>query len=199
MGNEERQRVFHVQETVLRYTSKALSANLDHEHLGDDERGILRFPEDPVDAWEVLVFWIVTKKIPESQMHDTLVPDKAAAQFALVQCWILGDKYGIVEFEDLIMIELLDLSSKNFITVAAAYEALTNTLFDSSLYVLVTCLIVASVFVDGKHSMEEFECLEGLEGYTFNMMETLHTLHKRPWRELNYIMDTRMGRNSGEW
>lgn len=37
-------------EIILRNTSKAFAAALDHEHLGDGTEGILNFPEDNTEA-----------------------------------------------------------------------------------------------------------------------------------------------------
>ncbi|KAK3622568.1 hypothetical protein LTR56_022123 [Elasticomyces elasticus] len=50
-----------------------------------------------------------------------------AAQLTLMSCWILGDKYGIPEFQDLIMLELLARFEQQNIHVSAAKLAFEYT------------------------------------------------------------------------
>lgn len=201
MGNEERQRTFNVHEALLRYTSEVFSAALNHEDCGEDKAGVLKYPEDAVGAWEVLLFWMITKKLPEDSMGLLSVHDKETLQFSLVQCWTLGDKYDIPEFQDLVMLELLDLSSEGLVTVQAAEEAFANASPGSQIRKLFSRLIVSAVFLLKVEDMEAFECLEGLTGYTTELMQTLHSRGKRKgrWDNLAWLMDTQAGRLSGNW
>lgn len=199
MGSEQRQRTFHVQETLLRMTSKVFSAALKHENLGDGEKGRLEFPEDPVDAWEALLFWIFTKSLPEDLINTTQVRDEETSQLLLVQCWILGDKYEIVDFQDHIMIELLDLSTDKFISLQAAEEAFKKTLTGSKLRLFVSRLIVVAVYGCEEQKLEDFDTLEGVPGYTTQMMSTLQKWHHGAWRSHTSLMATEDGRKSAEW
>lgn len=95
---------FLIQATLLETASEWFVKALKHEHLGG-EPGVLRLPEDDLDAWKVFIHWLVMKKLPQdhmSNLHDQY--DHAA----LVRCWVIGDKYGISEFQNLIMLDLLD-------------------------------------------------------------------------------------------
>lgn len=202
MGNEERQRTFHVHEALLRYTSKVFSAALNHERsLGEHEHGVLKYPEDVVGAWEVLLFWMITKKLPDDSIGSLSVHDRETLQLSLVQCWTLGDKYGIPEFQDLVMLELLDLSCEGLVTVQAAEEAFENTSPRSRIRKLFSRLIVTAVVIDQAESVEEFEDLEGLPGYTADLLEAMQLGQPGDagWAPLRWLMRTRGGRDSGEW
>lgn len=96
---------------------------MDHEHLGGGEKGVITLPEDSVEAWEVLLHWIITKTLPEDhECFKSMLPQETL-QLELVQCWSLGDKYDVVAFQDLIMIELLSLLGTILIDEEAAQEA----------------------------------------------------------------------------
>lgn len=92
-----------IQQVLLESVSNFFTKALRNEHLGDkNEEGVLRFPEDRVDAWEVLVYWIFCRQLP-APLSDAYAPGGVTRyrnQLLIVHCWALGDRYSIVEFHD---------------------------------------------------------------------------------------------------
>ena len=88
----------------------------------------------------MLLYWTITKTLPQQWVDNTLKQEEGVAQLTLVRCWTLGDKYDIGAFQDLTMIEmlhLLELSDGAFVTLEAAHEAFENTPSESELRILV--------------------------------------------------------------
>lgn len=69
-----------------------------------DHACVLRFPEDNLDAWKLLMFWMTQKRVPE--VYELLEPDDCDPSY-LVRCWCLGDKYQLPLFQDAVMHQLL--------------------------------------------------------------------------------------------
>ena len=91
---------FSIQQVLLESISEYFVNAMKNEHLGNEsESGVLRFPEDNLEAWQVLLCWVVGRRFPRKAM--------AGEQELAVSCWVLGDKYGIVEFQDEAMLSLL--------------------------------------------------------------------------------------------
>ncbi|RMX94727.1 hypothetical protein D0868_12144 [Hortaea werneckii] len=81
-------------ESASEYFRKALRQDSFKEGLN----GQLDFPEDDHDAWAVFLFWM---------MNTFTIAKKSLKPDLLIKSWILGDKYGIPEFQDQAMLELL--------------------------------------------------------------------------------------------
>ena len=91
-------RSFLVQRSRLEHVSDAFDINVGEETT-------LRFEDDELEAWRVLLYWISTKQIPDT-LDDNLL---------LVKCWVLGQKRGIVAFQNSVMISLLRNYGKCFV------------------------------------------------------------------------------------
>lgn len=86
----------HIQESRLTQTADYFAAAFRHEI----ETGILRFPEDSLTAWKVLLHWIHEKRLPEIPCGKD-----SCRWLNFVRCWCLGDKYDIAKFQDEVMLE----------------------------------------------------------------------------------------------
>lgn len=103
-------------ESVSEYFVKALR----NEHLGSTgEAGILRFPEDRVDTWNVFLYWLLKREMPKDvlKVNDLLA----------VRCWVLGDKYDIPVFQNLAMVALIRKYDNESPSLEVIKEAVSNT------------------------------------------------------------------------
>ncbi|KAF2171410.1 hypothetical protein M409DRAFT_18526 [Zasmidium cellare ATCC 36951] len=57
--------------------------------------GILRLPEDDLQAWQIFIYWLVRAKIPQG------------FGLSVIKAWTLGDKYQIPQLQDDVMFEVM--------------------------------------------------------------------------------------------
>lgn len=139
----------------------------------------------------MLLYWIITKTLPEEHVHFSPERDEAVSQPMIVQCWVLGDKYDVVAFQDLIMVELLYVSNGPSIKVRAACEAFENSRTGSKLRLLVSRLIVAEVYWYESRYLEGFKELESVAGYFAEITNALHDMHMQEWAPITMMQNVR--------
>lgn len=88
-------RTVQVQKTLLEDVSPWFKERIELSDL-DHYNFMLRV--DDVEAWKVLLFWLMKKHLP-SELETT--------KLLLVKTWVLCEKYGIASFQDEVMLELL--------------------------------------------------------------------------------------------
>lgn len=156
----------HIPESLLTHTSDYFIAALRHEV----EYGILRFPEDSLRAWKVLLSWMFDGNIPVIPCTDT-----NCTCFLLVQCWCLGDKYQMPLFQDHVMLAFVNHWSCGCDAFGQAVrEAYENTRSGSKLRKFVTeCVVAGSIDLEFSvgGDLDEFD---GLAGFTRASMEALN-------------------------
>ncbi|KJX99911.1 hypothetical protein TI39_contig348g00012 [Zymoseptoria brevis] len=98
--------VFHVQQQALETISPYFTNALKHDRFKEGKDGVLELPEDEVDVWKVLLHLVLCRKLPSSLVTKDCMLTKENVLLA-VRCWTMGDKYGIKEFQDTVMLRLL--------------------------------------------------------------------------------------------
>ncbi|KAK5121392.1 hypothetical protein LTR85_005224 [Meristemomyces frigidus] len=84
-------------QTLLENASDYFTKALRSGSFKEGKEGRLHFPDDDSSAWEVLLYWLVKRHLPSH----------ASDQLLMINCWALGDKYGITRFQDETMVELI--------------------------------------------------------------------------------------------
>ncbi|KAK5702638.1 hypothetical protein LTR97_003584 [Elasticomyces elasticus] len=160
---------FYISKTALEQTSEFFCGALRNQHLGDGERDTLKFPEDNLTAWKVLLFWMMKHGLPRDANLVTMVDTEGKCHpldhVISVRCWALGDKYGIPTFQDFVMLELLDhleCYGSNLVTVREAFQSTTpgSPLRELMAEEVVLCL------GSGSMEFEELDALDGVIGFT---------------------------------
>ncbi|KAK3112364.1 hypothetical protein LTR53_011429 [Teratosphaeriaceae sp. CCFEE 6253] len=96
VGTEE-QKTFFVQQGLLESTSEYFVKALKSQHLGKiPGPGFLKFPEDDVAPWELLLFWIYRGTYNNKPFTCTAKEGMALA----VAAWALGDRLCIPDFQN---------------------------------------------------------------------------------------------------
>lgn len=179
VGSANDTRPFLIQQTTLRATSDYFTKALKHEeNMGkDDERGKLKFEDDNYEAWNILIFFMLQKELPGC----VLKPD-VNNQMLLVNCWIIGDKYMIPAFQDIVMIELLVHLHGRGIDLAVAERAVHASAPESVLRRLVIEEVLVAVISRKTISHDELECISGATGFVpciFRVMTEDHDRHRK--------------------
>lgn len=89
---------FFIQQAFLEATSDFFIAALRPHMFEEGKAKRLDFPEDDLEAWGVLLVYILQRRVPcNLREHEELC----------TRCWQLGDAYSIPEFRDQAMIHLV--------------------------------------------------------------------------------------------
>lgn len=171
VGEGDQQQTFHLQHTLFVKTSAVFAATSRNETLGGGEAGVYRFPQDSVGAWEILIYWMIKATLPESKFEEQ--HEEEEAQLLLVQCWVLGDKYNIAAFQDVIMLELLFLISGISMDPMSAAFATNNTPPGSKLRHLVANEIVFTVYSDYGRAIGAYDEALAATGFASEAMSGL--------------------------
>lgn len=114
----------------------------------------------------MLLYWKIS-----GDFQHARVTDATEKLMQLVQCWILGDKYDIKKFQDLVMLELIkDMESQDvpWIIAKVAFE---NTCNKVPLRTLLAQVIVAKYFSgNNTRDLEEFD---GVRGFIAELMKAI--------------------------
>ncbi|SMQ55185.1 unnamed protein product [Zymoseptoria tritici ST99CH_3D7] len=102
-----------VQQQMLERLSSFFAKALQEDAYLEGIHGVLRFPEDEMDVWEVLIYWMFCRNLPKSLVaaedcFNSCKFTNGTQNLPLaVRCWTTGDKYGIGDFQDAIMLPIL--------------------------------------------------------------------------------------------
>lgn len=88
-----------IQQSVLENTSDYFAAAFRSDRFTEARTGIMKFPEDHVEVWKVLVNWILRHEVPKALLRSNML--------LAIRCWITGHKYDMKEFQDAVMLCML--------------------------------------------------------------------------------------------
>lgn len=72
------------------------------ELVSSAQQPAIKFPQDDLEAWKQLIYWIGTGKFALNTVEtDSKDPS------LLMRCWLLGAKYKVLDFQDCAMMDLL--------------------------------------------------------------------------------------------
>lgn len=176
VGRDDEKQTFWIQEAVLVSQSWVLSRKL---RSSTDWYVCLAYPDDGVEAWEVLAFWMVTHSLPECDFKDLKCADSVTFQWMLMRYWILGERYMIEEFQDDIMLELLQVLKKYPIAVHAAEGAIRGSAPGLKLRLLAAKAIIFAVHWWRKAKVGDFAACEGVEDYTSDLVTPMQRYNQK--------------------
>lgn len=168
-----------VQQAVLQTTSEYFVKALRNDSFREGREGRLHFPDDDAEAWEVLLFWMLKRKIP----------DLGSEEQVLIASWALGDKYGIVAFQDEVMLETLKIFNDEWVLEETIAKAIRLCAPGSKMHKLVAEELVLQVYDVGMVDRDELpsmiegtgilvEFLGALERYTSDINAFSHRLRR---------------------
>ncbi|KAK5132407.1 hypothetical protein LTR08_009090 [Meristemomyces frigidus] len=120
IGTGDDAKAFSIQQVLLENISEYFVKSIKHDNLGKEkDSGILRFPDDDIEAWKVLLFWLMRREFPRKAM--------TGKEELAVSCWVLGDRYGISRFQDEAMLSLLKTMDTAWLGREAIISAFKGT------------------------------------------------------------------------
>jgi len=172
--------IFYASQALLEFTSEYFRSALRNQHLGNVQKDTLSFPDDELNSWKVLLFWIVARELPSvDEICSTGSGQNDDGMHSVyVRCWVLGDKYDIPAFQDLIMLELLKtFHYGSTLTIENPKLALENTPPGSVLREL-----VVEEVLNGLQSKvidcERLDELDGIVGFMSRVMMKRNGLYQ---------------------
>ncbi|KAK5702597.1 hypothetical protein LTR97_003542 [Elasticomyces elasticus] len=169
---EKTPQTFFVQQQLLENTSDYFVKALRNQHLSErPEPGVLRFPEDRVGEWKLLLFWMYKHELPAEVYHHDLFP--------AVRAWALGDRLCIPEFQNHVSTVTQDVyrTRRDFVQIMLVLIwsfrdenpgfALIKVAVQSSLAHSPMRKLMAEEIVADESNPPSKEELEELDGYNF--------------------------------
>ncbi|KXT08991.1 hypothetical protein AC579_70 [Pseudocercospora musae] len=95
----------YIQQRTLESVAPWLENALMRDTFIEGQTGALHFPVDDQEAWQVLVYWIMTREVA-IELTGTM-KERARSCILCAKCWVLGDKYDIPVFQNGVMAILL--------------------------------------------------------------------------------------------
>ncbi|SMQ55182.1 unnamed protein product [Zymoseptoria tritici ST99CH_3D7] len=154
-----------VQQHVLEGLSPYFTRALRNPVFKEATEGSLSFPEDELVAWVFILFWTFHRTLPGSGDCGNLL-------FA-IKCWVVGDKYGIAQFQDAIMLSILrrlDSMIDESMDINALLFALENTLPNAPLRELLLEWVAVEMFHTA--AQDPSECVDSVVGTETTTEET---------------------------
>ncbi|KAK5702632.1 hypothetical protein LTR97_003578 [Elasticomyces elasticus] len=125
--------IFFIQRALLETASEYFKKVIKDTQTEDTEQVTLNFPEDDVDAWKMMLFWLVKGDVPSLQEYAEVFEEWMAydRQLPLVRCWVLGEKFQLPGFQNGIMAMLQETLSGgrngNYLNLQALQKAFRET------------------------------------------------------------------------
>ncbi|KAI5363322.1 Putative SKP1/BTB/POZ domain superfamily protein [Septoria linicola] len=85
----------YMQQSLLCGAADYFTNLLTNDTFEEAKTGVVRFPEDDLGAWKILLAWILKREVPQVGGCQPLVN--------LCKAWYLGDKYIMRSFQDQVM------------------------------------------------------------------------------------------------
>ncbi|KAK4890422.1 hypothetical protein LTR27_010829 [Elasticomyces elasticus] len=160
--------------SALEASTEYFRSALRNQHLGTGgEQDVLTFPVDDFRAWQVMHFWMLKHELPPAaEIPEVSIPgvkDDIFKHAIWVLCWIMGDKYGIPSFQDLVMLELIRLiaeTSPSINTIKYSFEQTAPGSLLRELMAEELAMLVANKYVE----YEDLESFRDIAGFL-----SLHT------------------------
>ena len=133
----------------------------------------------------MLLYW----KIKGELHYDRTTESDSTARHEVidqsVRCWILGDKYDIKEFQDIVILELIELvrdSSVPLLTIKLAFE---NTPPKNALRTFMAEEAVWRIMRRRDYAHEDLGVMDGVIGWSTELMQALDR-HKEDKSSISY-------------
>ena len=111
-----------MQQSVLEDLSDYFVSAIKHSHLGGGQQDFLRFPMDDLNSWSVLLYWKMKGHIPSQSIGTS-----EEALTILMRSWVLGERYNLPFFQDMVMLELLNVVDSSWVPVSLVKEGFEGT------------------------------------------------------------------------
>lgn len=171
----ENEKPFLIQQSILCNASDYFTKAIKNEHLGSGESGVLRFPTDDRETWKIFLYWFLQGSLPDEL--EAVADDEAVSK--LIKCWIFGDKYFTVHFQDEVMLEMLRAGDiRPWRNLELVIEAFRGTLLDSHLFWMASEQLVSGIYARGRFEDSQLDAFDEIPGATRVILTTIRIAHE---------------------
>lgn len=174
-----------VSEALLRSISKCFATLIELQTPPEYEahQRVLRVPSDDQTSWDMLLYW---------KFNGSMAPipgDKDTQILQLIRSYSFGGRYILMQFQDLVMLELIRTVRMYAVNVEAVKLAFDVTPAGSPLRVLMAREALLSLCETSRIKPADLEVLKGVDGFhtEFGEAQILSydgvNLHTKPQRE----------------
>ena len=163
---------FLIQATLL--DSDFFVCALKNQDAFGGDKDVLTFPEDDQSAWEMFLHWKMRGKLLYAWGPEA---DPEIDQ--LVRAWIHGDKYGIPQFQDDVMWELVLAFALQMLDISTVKLAFDNTPVNSPLRRLMAEELVDAIETGDKFDSADLDFFDGVVRFSAELMRTMERKEKR--------------------
>lgn len=149
----------------------------------DENHAILALSDDNVSAWKVLLYTFISGDLPPMYYRGSWgEPDLDDLTELLTESWILGDKYKIVELQDLIMAELLQILAGRVVMPKGVIAAARRAHPESKIHELMASAMADRLQAHGHFNPTVTSCL-GYDGIPQHFIDTANGINISdiPW------------------
>ncbi|KAK4895399.1 hypothetical protein LTR27_006463 [Elasticomyces elasticus] len=146
---------YRIQQVVLEKLSEYFVVALKRDTFSEGQHGRLHFPDDDMDVWQVLLQWAIQRDVPHWEGID-----EETRVSLLIRCWVMGDKYGVHDFQNEIMLEALKCV-RGPVEDEEVYLGVKLTAPGSALRCLMAEEMVYKVYVENDVAFTELDKLDG--------------------------------------
>ena len=158
-----------VQEAVLTGMSEYFKRALANADSFGGEKDVMRFPEDDPVAWKVLLYWRI-----QGCLQRSFAEDAESTMMQLIRCWALGDKYDVKNFQDVIMLDLIQTLNIHLVKFEVVRFAFENTPDKSPLRKLMAQEAVISFYYPSmQYAAEDLEIFDGVCGFMTEFVKAI--------------------------
>ncbi|KAK4895433.1 hypothetical protein LTR27_006497 [Elasticomyces elasticus] len=124
---------FFIEKSLLEAASHRFTDAIKEERQDGVSQITLTIPDDDVFSWKMLLHWLVNRELPSDELYAEdfayLNPDDS--HLPLIRCWILGERFDLTIFQNLIM-EMIKAALSGdcdglFLSHASLQEAFQHT------------------------------------------------------------------------
>ncbi|CAK3991947.1 Hypothetical predicted protein [Lecanosticta acicola] len=151
-----------VSEDTLRKASRYFTNELNTAN----QSGIqvtLEFPNDDLEAWKIMLYWIEHQKLPEITYEWVGESQETKNTRTLCRCWLVGEKYLVPTFQNAIMNALLYAFNFKSVALDTVKEVFCNTRPQMPLRRVIAEELVYATHI-GKIHGDELFALDGVIG-----------------------------------
>lgn len=151
--------------------------------MGTDEAGVLRFPEDDEETWELTLFWMINGVVlPHGRVLD-IADCTAPYQELLCRAWIMADRYFMPRLQNAVMVVLLRAIAHDGFAIHGdvAVKALLDHNASSALGKLACGILVQNAFGPGRDGgdPEDLKAIEGVPGAVVSVAKAVDSFNRK--------------------
>ncbi|KAK5741936.1 hypothetical protein LTR17_003684 [Elasticomyces elasticus] len=175
---------FHIRQSLLEAASHRFTDAIKEERQDGVSQITLTIPDDDVFPWKMLLHWLVNRELPSDELYaeEFAYLNPEDSHLPLIRCWILGERFDLTIFQNLIM-EMIKAALSGdcdglYLSQASLQEAFQHTEPGSGVRLLAAEDIAYQLeYKDGVEVRTLDKDFVGVEGFIGELLEAVQRKH----------------------